>query len=272
MTEVCFTHLSRRELRQMVLTRLGFDSDGDSSDMVAQQINSYLWAASLRANEQVEWKHARRTINFTLGKHQGQVGYPPGCGPGSIIQFSVWLDSTTQSSDSRFALYPAERYVPLRNLTFHNDFDKDPKWDAGGEDMEDTTGFPLFWACRDTILVRPLPDQARPAKILFTFVPELKCDDDRTVMDGELLILYAMADYYAYAEEDTNAERHRMRADQRVRHLRGQQGTGQLMEYMEGLDLHMSPDQEAWFGYTLADAVRFDFTPQPIQYDPYPYR
>jgi hypothetical protein len=270
MTEVCFTHLSRRELRQMTLTRLGFDDDGDSSDMVANQINRYLWSASLRANERVDWKHAQRQIKFTLGKHQGSVGYPPGCGPGSIIQFSVWLDGTTQSTNARYALYPAEQFVPLANYTFKLDLDKDPKWEAGGQDMEDVVGFPLLYACRDTILVRPLTDMAREAKILFTFVPELRCDDDRTVMDGELLILNAMAQYYAYAEEQTNADRHERLFEQRVMWLRSQQASKQITQYMKGLDLHMSPDEEAWFGYNLGDAARFDFTPQPIQYDPYP--
>lgn len=269
MSEACYTHLSRRELRQMTLSRLGFDSAGDSSDMVSDMVNRYLWAASLWASEKVEWKNTKRTVEFTLGQEQGSIGYPIGCGPGSILQMSVWLDGQTQSACSRYALYPGDAFVPLRNITFANDWDQDPKWDAGGVEMQETTGFPVAWACRDTILIRPLPDKARPAKILYTYLPELRCDDDRTVMDGELLIRYAMAEYYAYAEEQTNADRQMARAEQRVRHLRGQQGTNQIMEYMAGLNLSLSPDEEVLGGRTLSEAARYDFTPPPFQYDPH---
>lgn len=259
MSEQAYSHISRRELRAMVLTRLGFDPRGDASDQVTQQFNEYIKAASKRAYEQCQWVHARSTVAVQLGQEARSIPFPPGCGPGSILDVSIWIDEQIQASVTSWNAIPPNVWVPLTRRYMDNSFDSDPLWEEGGDQIDKVKGLPTHWDVRDRILIRPITDQAYRFKILFTYAPELRCDDDKTVIDAELIALYAIEDYHRYEEEDRLADRMLGRAEDRLRFLRAQQASDQIVRWRDDINLRLSPDEE---GLTIdpRDMPLFDFS------------
>lgn len=249
MSEYRYTHVTRRELRAMVASGLGFDPDGDASDSVYASINEYIRRSALKALQKMPWYWAQSTQTFDVGVEQGEIGFPAGCGPGSILQVSIFLNDDDFKSASlvypQISAYPRNQYVPLIRSDLTNTMDSDPLWDAGGDDMDKVTGTPTMWGVRDRILIRPYTDKSYPMKILYTEVPELVCDDDKTAIDGEVILLFATAMYYRQAEEFGNADRYEADAIERIRELRGQQSSGENMEYSAGISFRRSPDEEA---------------------------
>lgn len=268
MTEQAYTHVSLRELRRVMATRLGFDPEGDSNDMVNKQLTEYIRAASLTANEQCQWVHAHRTVLIDAGEEMGEIPFPPGCGPGSILELSIWIDQETRDNWARpvAGMYPPNVFVPLERRYMGNRFDSDPLWEAGGDDIKKVKGTPLVYDIRDKILIRPITDKPYQLKLLFTYAPELKCDDDKTVIDGELILRYALAEYYRYAEEFGNADRVEMSAEKRVRYLRAQQASGEIYRYQHDIGFRLSPDEESLRMHPN-EIPRFDFSAQGQTWD-----
>ena len=260
MSEQSYTHVSLRELRRVMATRLGFDPEGDSNDMVAKQLTEYIRTASLQANEQCQWIHAHRTVGFTVSQGMESVPFPPGCGPGSILELSIWIDDETRAGLSQPVVYgwPSNVFIPLDRRYMGNRFDSDPLWAEGGDAAARVQGVPRVYDVRDRILLRPVPDKQYQMKLLFTYTPELRCDDDITTMDGELIVRYALAEYYSYAEEFGNSDRAMAKAESRLRFLRGQQNTGEIQRFQHDIGLRLSPDEESMM-FRPADLPRFDF-------------
>lgn len=271
MAEYPYTHVSRRDLRLMLAARVGFDPGGDSYDQNVFALNEYIRSGALKAMEQFQHYSARRGQVIDVGIEQGEVPYPCGCGPGSILQLSVWLDEDALAGAAiyhpAFRQCPVNGFVPLIRADPHNDWDKDPDWDLGGTDMEKHVGTPLLWTVRDRILFRPLTDKAYRLKILFTYAPELQCDDDVTSIDGELILRYATAEFYRQAEEFSNADRWELDAEKRVRYLRGMQSSGEVRQYQAGVSFRLSPEEEAALGGT-ADNPSYDFSAIGQNYQP----
>lgn len=266
MSEQSYTHVTLRELRRVLATRLGFDPEGDSADMVQKQLNEYLRAASLRATEQCQWIHAHRTARFDTNQEQLDIPFPPGCGPGSVLEVSIWVDETTRNGLPNGGMYPPNVFIPLDRVFVGNRYDSDPLWEAGGDDAAKVRGTPRVYDIRDRILIRPMTDKSYVMKILYTMTPELLCDDDRTIIDGELIIRYALAEYYTYAQEMGNSDRKVAEAEARVRFLRGQQNTSEIQRYQHDINMRLSPDEESMLAHT-GDFPRFDFTAQGQTWD-----
>jgi len=259
MSEQDYTHISRRELRSIVMTRLGFDPRGDASDQATQQFNEFIKAASKRAYEQCQWVHARGTLALQLGEERTSIPFPPMCGPGSILDVSIWLDETMSGSVTGWRAVPPNVWCPLTRRYMDNSFDSDPLWEEGGDAVKKVKGIPTHYDIRDRILIRPMTDKAYRFKILFTLAPELRCDDDKTVIDSELIALYAIEDYHRYEEQGTQADRMLGRAEDRLRFLRAQQASDQLIRWRDDINLRLSPDEE---GLVIdpRDMPLFDFS------------
>jgi len=259
MSEQSYTHKSLREIRRTVALRLGFDPEGDSNDMISKQLDEFIRAASLEANEKCAWAYSQTTYDITTGEQQGEIQYPPGCGPGSILQVSIWLDDDRRASYPTLrGLKPPNTYLPLMRVRMANDLDADPLLELGGDDADKVLGIPLYWDVRKAIRIRPYTDQAYQMRVLFTETPELRCDTDRTVMDAELIMLLTLSQYQEYAGDYASGQTYRARAEQRIVRLRAQQSTGQRMNLMRGVDLSLSPDEEAMISHD-GDCPTFDF-------------
>lgn len=263
MAEYPYTHVSRRDLRRMLASRVGFDPSGDSYAQNIHALNEFIRSGALKAAEQFHHYYAREACVIDVGEEQGEIAYPCGCGPGSIVQLSIWIDEDTRAAAARycpvFCNYPTKAFVPLVRIDTMNDWDKDPAWDAGGTDMEEVVGTPVAWTVRDRILFRPLTDQAYKLKVLYTRAPELLCDDDITSIDGELILRYATSEFYRQAEEFSNADRWEADAEKRVRYLRGMQGSGQIRNFQSDISFRLSPEEEAALG-GAADCPHYDYS------------
>lgn len=272
MAEYPYTHVSRRDLRRMLATRVGFDPHGDAYDQNVAALNENIRSGALKAMEQFQHYSGRRDALIDIGTEQGAIPYPEGCGPGSIMQVSVWIDGTNlhgaAASYSTFARCPSRSFAPLRRVDPLNNWDKDPDWDLGGEDMARHVGTPLLWTVRDRILLRPLSDKAYQLKVLYTYAPELLCDDDVTSIDGELILRYATAEFYRQAEEFGNADRWETDAEKRVRYLRGLQGSGEIHQYQRGISFRLSAEEEAAGVRGGQDCPSYDFSAMGQNYSP----
>jgi hypothetical protein len=240
-----YSHKSLRELRDILATRLGAETSSDATDQITKHLNEIIRASHQRAMENCQWVHAQRTVTFDIGTQQGEIPFPAGCGPGSILELGIWLSDADRSGSGLLSTYPTNVFVPLDRVVLGIHHDSDPLWDEGGDAMDRVTGPPRRWGVRDRILIRPLSDKPYPMKMLFTYAPELHCDCDRTVIDAELILLYAMSEYHSYEGEQVAAQRQERRAEQRLRYLRAAQATDQIIPYLEGINLRLSPDQES---------------------------
>lgn len=254
-----YSHKSLRELRDVLATRLGWVTYSDATDQVTKQLNEILRAAHQTALENCQWVHAHQAITFELGAEQGEIPYPRGCGPGSILEIGVWLDEVDRRNLNVTTAYPPNVFIPLDRRYLGIKHDSDPLWEEGGEAIKRVLGPPKVWDVRDRVLFRPLTDKPYRMKMLFTYAPPLECDGDMTIIDAELILLYAMAEYHAYEEENVAAARQEAKAERRLRYLRAAHATDQIIPYLEGVNLRLSPDEESLLAHPR-DIPHFDFS------------
>ena len=260
-----YMHKSLRELRDILATRLGWVTYSDATDQVTKQLNEILRASHMRAMQNCQWVHAQRTVTFDTGIQSAGIPFPRGCGPGSILQLGIWL-SDEDRRPAVHGAFPPNVYIPLDRKVLGINHDSDPLWEAGGDEMKRVVGVPKVWTARDRILWRPLTDKSYKMKLLFTYAPPLECDADMTVIDAELILLFAMAEYHNYEDEKLAAKRQESLAEERTRYLRAAQATDQIIPYLEGINLRLSPDEESQL-VDPRDIPHFDFSAKGQTWD-----
>jgi len=252
MSEQDYTHLSLHELKRITYARLGFQTGGDAATMTNESLNEFIRAASLWGYQKTPWHHARRTCKGEIGVEQGIIAFPKDCGPGNILQVAVANDANNG-------------WIILERAQIGLSRDIDLAFDTPDEKASHLS-VPNTWTVRDTILVRPFNNKLREWKILYTLAPKLIDDRDRTIIDGELIVLRAMYLFYQWMEEDAKSLIVKSDAEERIQHLRGEQQTREQMNFHADTQMDIAPG--APFPEQLP---RIDRTPQPAQHDTIKY-
>ena len=191
--------VSRQEMRRRLFARMGTSTDGLVLAESEDQANELLRAAALHIESMYEWPVARtEDVTLSLGVDQRFVTRPTGCAVGSVVEFAVW-DADEQ------------RYFPLRRGRIDVRYDNDPTAAAGGDDAEDDRGRPRIYEELEQIEVWPRPDKVYETKLIFNLQTSLDNENDLPLVDSELIILWALADYYENMGEDRLAQSQRQK-------------------------------------------------------------
>lgn len=300
MSEQSYTHVSLAELKRQFALRLGFQSHGDAANQLSELYVAQLQAAALWATQKTNWNHARQFVDVKLETEQGELRLPRWCGPGNLIRISVWnpcwsatrdtwcdltrhfignhhdidiLFEQSASDNPQNSPYPGqpstsppESYMDPDPASYSSaiyppDGDADPQ--TVDNKFHSRLGAPFWWQVRDRILIRPFADQVYDIKILFSVTPPLTCDQDTTVLDSEMIILKAMANYYRLTRDLGSAQSYDSMAEERMQDMRAEQQTREILPYMAGWILGADPTET-----TPEDRFHLNLQPQPVD-NPY---
>lgn len=200
--------LSREEMRRRLQARVGHLAGDGQAPLIRDQFNEYLRAAAQEVYTRCAWARTMREARVSVGIDQRVVNYPTGAGPENVFAIGVW-DQT--------------RYVPLRRTTIPVHLDDEPLVDEGEPASVSGRGRPGLYECKTQIEVWPRPDQEYELKIDHTINPDLAADGTISAVDGEAIILWAMADVYDMQGDENLAEKARAKFEQRIRRLIGWQ-------------------------------------------------
>ncbi len=220
-------YATRLALRNSLQARLGYSTNDTSSSLVVGQYNEFLNSAA-RAVYAIckDWTNALREYFPTVAVDQRFIDYPASATAANIQSVGCW-DSGT------------ERYRLLRRGRIQIPYDAEPLkalYDAGDADAlvqwPARRGFPLLYETKAQIEIWPPPDQEYELKIDYMASPDLANDTDTCIIDGEAILLYALADAYDFQGDSRLADIQRQRFNVRIGQLRAKQHSGE--PYQQG--------------------------------------
>lgn len=211
--------INRKEIRRRVLARLGFTTNDSQAPLNLDQINEFIRSAAETVYLRCPWSQAMRETRVSIGIDQRRLNYPAQVGPGNIQAIGLWLADE-------------QRYVPLRRGRIPVELDDDPVVDIGEPDSVANRGRPELYELKKQIELWRRPDQAYELKLDHTISPNFENDSDVSVVDGEAIILWAMADAYDFQGDERLAQVARGKFEERIRLLINDQSP--LTQYKRG--------------------------------------
>jgi hypothetical protein len=202
--------LNRKECRRRILARMGFATSDEQAQMVMPQLNETIRAACDAVYLLCPWVRTLRETRLDVGIDQRFINYPDNCGPENIQSLAVW------DADG-------ERFLQLRRCTIPVELDDEPVVEVGEPGSVANRGRPDRYEAKDQIEVWRRPDQAYRLKCDHTINPNFEDDDQQSIVDAELIILWAMADRYDTDGEDRLAAVQRQKFKDRFGVLAGLQ-------------------------------------------------
>lgn len=203
--------LSRKECRRRMLARLGHTTSDAQAPLVLDQFNEWIRAACDEVYTRCEWVRTLRESVLAVGIDQRVVNYPANCGPENIHQIGLW------DAD-------ADRYLPLRRGIIPVEVDDDPLVIEGEPASVPGRGTPTMYQAKQQIEVWPRPDKAYELKVDHTINPGFASDEQLSIVDAELIILWAMADAFDFQGDADLARTQRQKFANRLGMLAGKQG------------------------------------------------
>lgn len=198
--------INRKEIRRRVLARLGFTTNDSQAPLNLEQTNEFIRAAAEAVYLRCPWSQAMRETRVSIGIDQRFLNYPANAGPGNIQAIGLWLADE-------------QRYATLRRGRIQVALDDDPVVDIGEPDSVANRGRPELYELKKQIELWRRPDQAYELKIDHTISPNFEGDDDVSVVDGESIILLAMAESYDFQGDQRLADMARGKFEDRIRKL-----------------------------------------------------
>lgn len=203
--------LNRREIRRRMQARLGNTTSDAQAPLVMDQYNEFIRAACEEVYTRSVWVHTLTETTATVSIDQRFLNYPSNCGPENIQQIGLWDES-------------AQRYFPLRRGRIPVEMDDEPLVEAGEPDSIAGRGKPCLYEAKAQIEIWRRPDQEYRLKIDHTINPNFENDDQVSIVDAELIILWAMADAFDFQGDQDLAKIQRQKFANRLSILSGQQG------------------------------------------------
>ena len=202
--------ITRKEVRRRMLARLGNATSDEQAQLVTEQYNEWIRAACEEVYTRCSWVRTQRESRADIGIDQRVINYPANCGPGNIMQISVWDAG-------------AQRFRPLRRGIIPQELDDEPVVEVGEPGSVAGRGMPTLYEAKDQIELWRRADQAYRLKIDHTINPNFEGDNQVSIVDGELIILWAMADAYDFQGDQELAQIQRQKFANRLAELAGQE-------------------------------------------------
>lgn len=203
--------ITRKEIRRRILARLGNTTSDEQAQLVTPQYNEFIRAACEEVYTRCAWVKTLRESRADIGIDQRFVNYPANCGPENIMQLSVWDED-------------AQRFIPLRRGLIPQQLDDEPVVEIGEPGSVAGRGRPTIYEPKTQIELWRRADKAYRLKIDHTINPNFEDDNQVSVVDGELIILWAMADAFDFSGDPELAKVQRQKFQNRLMELAGQQG------------------------------------------------
>lgn len=203
--------LTRKEVRRRVLARLGFATSDEQAQLVMDQLNESIRAACEEVYTRCAWVRTQRESRADLGIDQRFINYPANTGPENILSIALWDAG-------------AGRFKTLRRTIIPPELDDEPTVEIGEPDSVAGRGEPDRYELKNQIEFWRRPDQAYRLKVDHTINPNFEDDDQQSIVDAELIILWVMADRYDTDGEDRLASIQRSKWKDRFMLLAGNQG------------------------------------------------
>lgn len=234
-------YLTRLELRRRLLARMGKSTSSAQSAQYLEPVNEWLRAACYAVYERCPWAKTQTETRVDISIDQRFVNYPTACGPGNLLALAVWDEDES-------------RYVQLRRAVIPITVDDEPLVDAGGDPSEAKRARPTSYEPKAQIELFPRADVAYELKIDHTRHPELETDASVSIVDGEAIILWAMADAYDHEGDERLATVARAKFKDRIDALISAQhplttirrGANDRANALGRSDLGYIPDSGSW--------------------------
>ncbi len=167
------------QLRNEVLLRCGYSTTGNQAAGVVPVTDSYIAGSEKELFYECEWLKAVRRTSVSLTEGSNVVDWPDDAAPGEITLVAV-LKVADDGAESRWEVLPGARLQER---------------DAGQASTdEDRWGQPgVYELVDDVVYIYPPPSEFFTAlEIDYRLAPSLIQEDDRTSVDGELLVQRAV--------------------------------------------------------------------------------
>lgn len=204
--------LTRKECRRRMLARLGLTTSDAQAPLVMDQFNEFIRAACEEVYTRCTWVRTLRETQSSVGIDQRFINYPDNCGPENIQSIALW------DAD-------AQRFIQLRRTHIPAELDDEPLVEEGEPASVPGRGKPDRYEAKGQIEVWRRADREYRLKIDHTVNPNFENDSQQSVVDAELIILWAMADKYDFDGDAQLAEIQRRKYRDRLSTLAGNQGS-----------------------------------------------
>lgn len=166
------------ELRNQVLLRCGYSVTGNQSAAVAPLVNSYLAGSEREIFPEMEWLRANKRTTIALVADEHTVDWPDDAEPGEI--YDVW---TVRADTGELSVVMPGLYLNERD---------------SGDNGE--SGRPILYEySNQAIELEPAPSSDYTSLVVtYGLEPRLVQDDDRCLVDPELLIQRAVFKFKEY--------------------------------------------------------------------------
>lgn len=211
---------NRAVLRARLRSRLGMSTSDTVMAQTTNAHNEYLRGAARYVRDLCTWKRLESEYTFDLGVDERFYPYPSNSGPGDALRLSRLDDSG--------------RYIPLEKRIILPVLDVDD--DLSGDDDANTRGTPVLWEERSILVsgvpdgrieVWPPPDEVLGMKLEYIAGGEGFTDDTTaSVVDAELILLWALADALEARGDLQLADRQRDKFEVRRRELHASSNSG----------------------------------------------
>lgn len=190
-----------------MLARLEYIQNDAEAPLLIPLYNEALREACGKVYVECHWSHQEREYKFTGGEDQRLFNYPAYCGATDVIAVAVW-DSAQQ------------KYIPLTRRPITLALDSDPLEDIGGTTLQNAQGQPRIWDPKTQLEVWPKLDQAYEFKMDHTICPEFIDDETPSVVDADLIMLWALAELLDDKGEERRAATARQKYADRLAKLK----------------------------------------------------
>lgn len=165
-------NMTLAELRNGVLLRCGYSTEGNQASAVAPMVNSMIAGAERELYHEATWLSSQTRTTIPLTVDEGIVDWPDDCEPGEIL--SVWVVRTDSGA--------------LNELTAGVMINERDSADNG------ESGCPIVYEYMDEqIHIKPPPSSDYDDLVVtYKRAPRLVQETDRCVVDAELLIQRAV--------------------------------------------------------------------------------
>lgn len=189
-------YATRQEIRNRVLSRLGFTTNGSQSPETEAKVNEDIRAASLMLANLYKHQYAMMESRVTVGIDQRFVNYPTDCRIGGILSIGVWIEEEG-------------KYRPLKKRPINVSYDDEPTVETGEPGSISGRGTPCIFEQKRQIEIWPRPDKQYELKFDYQASPELIADEQESQFDAECIVLWAMAEYYDHQGDERLANKKR---------------------------------------------------------------
>lgn len=207
------TYAPRIEIERQMRAHLGAATNGILASQVAEQHTVFVRSAAKKVAQDCRWVNTIREETVTLQAEENLINYPGSCRPGSILEIAVF-DSLQ------------DRYFQLEQRVIRAVMAQDQQQSVGGDTFKEVQGRPELFEQRNQILLWPYSDKEYPLRIKYQYPIDLPTQDSISIVDAELIVLWATALAHDVLGDDRLSNNYRGMYSDRLALLRGWQSAG----------------------------------------------